>query len=434
MATTWNEESAAHLYRRAAFGASSAEVRRAVADGMDATVASLVDYESISNAALDARLGAANFDLTTLAGISRWWITRLLYTARPLEERMTLFWHDHFATSIRKVKDATLMLNQNALFRSSALGDFVDLTIAVSKDPAMLIWLDNATSRKDHPNENYGRELLELFTLGNGNYTEDDVQSSAKAFTGWSLNRTTMQFTFVDRNHDHTQKAFLGRTGDWNGDDIVRIACSQVAHAQLIATKLFAWFAHDDPEQGVVDRFAQIYLDAGNGIKPLVRAILTSDEMYSDKARWAKVKSPVDHAVTALRLLGVDNSSVPRATQSALSLEGETLFAPPDVSGWDQGLAWISSNALLTRMNFANSVAGWFDPSKFAGMAAVRTAADLVGVYLGELGPLTVAADTSAALAAYVATDGKLPSGTELTAKQRGLAHLVLSLPEWQMY
>lgn len=434
MAIAWNEESAAHLFRRAAFGASPSVIRRAVSDGLDATVRSLVDYELTPNAALDARLAAANFDLTTIAGISRWWITRLIWSARPLEERMTLFWHDHFATSIRKVQEAKLMLDQNRLFRSFALGNFVDLTIAVSKDPAMLIWLDNATSRKDHPNENYGRELLELFTLGNGNYTEEDVLAAARAFTGWTLDRRTFLFTFVDRFHDHAAKTFLGHTGDWDGDDVVRFACAEQAHARLMASKLFAWFAYDDPEEAVVDRLAATYLDSGNGIEPLVRAILTSEEMYSEKARWAKVKSPVDHSITALRLLNIDNDGALRLTQGALSLEGQTLFAPPDVNGWDPGMAWISSNALLTRMNFANSLGAWFDPSRFADLGSVNDAGDLVDVYLGQLGPLMVDDETRSALVSYVSADGRLPSGTELTSKQRGLSHLILALPEWQMY
>jgi uncharacterized protein (DUF1800 family) len=431
----WNEVNAAHLLRRAGFGGTSAEVAQAVSDGLDATVSRLVNYETIPTTDLDARLSRLALDLATFNGISRWWITRILFSPRPFEERMTLFWHDHFATAISKVGDAGAMFAQNQLLRRHAVGNFIDLTIEISKDVAMLIWLDNYTNKKKQPNENYGRELLELFTLGQGFYSELDVYSASKAFTGWTFRRAGggREFAFVDADHDHSQKDFLGRIGDWNGDDVVRIACGEFAHGRLIARKLFSYFAYENPETAVVDRFAQIYMDAGTTVKPMVEAILKSEEMYSEKALWSNVKSPVDHTLTGARQLSIDNDNISRQAINVMALEGQTLFNPPDVAGWDLGLAWISAGSLLGRMNWALSLATFFDPLAFVQGEAITTPAQMVDVFLRKLGPLLVSTETRDELIRYVSTTGQLPSGANLTAKQRGLAHMILSLPEWQM-
>lgn len=434
MAITWDRARAAHLYRRAAFGATPDEIERALDEGLDGTVDRLLDL-SVPNDALDARIAAqAGLDLTTFGGILRWWATRLVWSARPLEERMTLFLHDHFATAISKVGQPGLMLEQNQLLRRRALGNFTTLTSEIARDTAMLIWLDNRTNVKDQPNENFGRELLELFLLGHGNYSEEDVTSAAKAFTGWTISRDTRRFTFVDRRHDHSQKTFLGRTGDWNGDDIIRMACGEQAHARFVAEKLYFFFVHEHVPESVLDRLAAVYRDNGTELKPLVRAILTSEEMYSEHVLWSKVKSPADHAITALRQLGIDDDRAARVAGTAMSAEGQTLFNPPDVAGWDGGMAWIHSASLLTRMNFGAPLLNWFDPARFLEGASWTTAAGLVDVYLDRLGPLDVPATTRAALEDYVAPGGALPSGSALTWRLRGLAQMVISLPEWQKF
>ena len=433
MAIAWDETRAAHLYRRAGFGATPEEIERALDEGLEATVDRLLDF-TVPNDALETRLEQSGVDLTAPGGILRWWAMRLFWTARPLEERMTLFLHDHFATAISKVGNPEAMLAQNQLLRRFALGNFTQLTIEISRDPAMLIWLDNVTNVKDHPNENYGRELLELFTLGAGNYTEDDVLAAAKAFTGWTLSRETRGFLFVDAKHDHSTKTFLGRSGDWNGDDVVEIACGEAAHARLMAEKLYFFFVHEHASEEVLERFAQVYRDGGTELAPLVRAILTSEEMYGDHVLWSKVKSPADHAVTAIRQLRVDDDRALRTVANFLSAAGQTLFNPPDVAGWDGGMRWINSSSLLSRMNYGAGLLGWVDPVKFLGGATWSTAAELVDVVLRRLGPLQVTETTRAALEAYVAPGGQLPAGTALTWRQRGLAQMVISLPEWQMY
>ncbi len=434
MAITWDRARAAHLYRRAAFGATPFDIERALDEGLEATVDRLLDL-TVPNDALDARLSRqTDLDLTKVGGILRWWAIRLAWSARPLEERMTLFLHDHFATAISKVGQPEPMLEQNQLLRSHALGNFTTLTTDIARDTAMLIWLDNFTNVKDHPNENFGRELLELFLLGHGNYSEEDVASAAKAFTGWTISRNTRRFIFVDRLHDHSQKTFLGSTGDWDGDDIVRMACSEVAHARFLAEKLYFFFVHEHAEESVLEQFANVYRDAGTELRPLVRAILTSEEMYTEHVMWSKVKSPADHAITALRQLAIDDDRAARVAGTAMAAEGQTLFNPPDVAGWDGGMQWINSASLLTRMNFGAPLLNWFDPARFLEGSSWSTAAELVDVYLDRLGPLDVPAATRLALEGYVAPGGALPSGSTLTWRMRGLAQMVISLPEWQKY
>ncbi|MGH9456518.1 MAG: DUF1800 domain-containing protein [Thermoanaerobaculia bacterium] len=425
----WNRRTAAHLYRRAGFGATTEELERAVAEGLEATVERLVDYEPVDNSALDRRL--AGIDLDTAIGIVRWWLTRMIFTARPLEERMTLFLHDHFATAIHKVREADWMLQQNQLLRRFAVGDFTELTIEISKDPAMLVWLDNYRSRKEHPNENYGRELLELFTLGHEAYTEDDVMAAARAFTGWTISRQTRRFVFADVFHDHGQKTFLGQTGDWNGDDIVRMACATESHAHFIAHKLFEYFAYVSPEESVVDELAHVYMQADTSLEALVRAILLSPEMYSEKAILTKVKSPVEYAVGVQRQLGIDRAAT-RYTVNVLAAQGQVPFNPPDVDGWPSGLAWINSGTLLGRMNFAAGAAAAFDPLRFAGTEPIGSAGEMVDRWLDALGPLEVDAHTRMRLEEYLAAGSGLSAAT-FTAKGQGLAHLILALPEWQL-
>ncbi len=430
----WNEENAAHLLRRGGFGGTAQQIADAVEDGLDVTVGKLINYESVSLSGLELRLERQNLDIRTFDGLARWWLTRMIHSPRPLEERMTLFWHDHFATGASKVEDAGLMLRQNQLLRSRALGNFIDLTIEISKDPAMLIWLDNHTSRKEHANENYGRELLELFTLGQGFYSELDVYSAAKAFTGWTFNWIPLEFRFIPEWHDDSQKDFLGRIGNWNGDDIVRIACSEFAHGRMIASKLFAYLAYENPDNEVIDPLARIYLDSGTSIRALVGAILKSPEMYSQRALWSKVKSPIDHAVIAFRQLLLDNDNLIWSLPGALAVEGQTLFDPPDVAGWDGGLVWINSGSLLTRMNVSNGFSRIVNPARHLAGRSVTTPNQLVDLFLEILGPVRVPGKVRDALIRYVSPDGSLPSGNDLLAKQRGVVHLILSLPEWQMY
>jgi hypothetical protein len=211
----------AQLLRRAGFGASPSELARYQKMGYSATLDELLHPEKISNAALESFLAKQKFDFNNPYAIKKWWAYRMLYTACPLQEKMTLFWHGHFATSLQKVGDPKVMLEQNKLFRRLALGNFETLLLSVSKDPAMIIYLDNQENQKARPNENYAREVMELFTLGIGNYTETDIKEAARAFTGWHTNQKRTAFVFDDKNHDDGEKKVLGQSGNLNGDDVV---------------------------------------------------------------------------------------------------------------------------------------------------------------------------------------------------------------------
>lgn len=429
MAIVWNRDAAAHLYRRAGFGATPQELDRAREQGLEATVAGLIDYEGVDNSALEARLAALGPEPTTAIEIVTWWLTRMVFTARPLEERMTFFLHDHFATGLRKVQRADWMLGQNRLLRKFALGDFTDLTIEVSRDPAMLIWLDNFTSRKQSPNENFGRELLELFTLGHGNFSEADVKAATRAFTGWTISRQTEEFTFIDAFHDYGQKTFLGHTGDWNGDDIVRFACADRSHAPFIAGKVFGWLAWDEADESTIAPFAEAYASSGNSLRELVETILRSEAFYSERARWAKVKSPVDFVVSALRQLEISRDAT-RFAIGILAAQGQLPFDPPSVEGWPAGMTWLNSGTLLGRMNFASAASALADPVRVSANAGA-SGSELVAAMLDRFG-LSTAVD-SMPLEAYVSPGGTDPVGNERTSRVRGLAQLILSLPEWQL-
>lgn len=428
----WNEHTASHLFRRAGFGATAADLHRALDDGLEATVERLLDYERVPNDDLEQRLSTSNFDLTRPGGLIGWWVTRMIWTARPLEERMTLFLHDHFATSIGKVNDPALMLQQNGLLRRFATGNFEALSVEISRDPAMLIWLDNWLSRKEHPNENFGRELLELFLLGEGVYTEEDVLAAARAFTGWSIrSRRNPTFLFRPAWHDYGAKEFLGETGLWDGGDIVRIACSHPAHARFVARKVFAWLAHDQPDDATIEHLAATYRNSGRELAPLIRAILLSPEMYSERALWTKVKSPLDFLVTAARQLELQ--AIRPSAVGALNAQGQVPFAPPDVDGWPDGLAWINSATLLSRMNLSNLFIAGFDPGAFVSGPAPSTPAGVVDAMLHRLGPLHLNGATRQLLEGYLAPGGVMPTGAAAVARQRGLAQMILSLPEWQL-
>ncbi|HUP49258.1 MAG TPA: DUF1800 domain-containing protein [Thermoanaerobaculia bacterium] len=435
MPIPWNEENAAHLYRRAAFGGTADEILQSVLDGLDLSVDKLLNYQSVPNDLLESRLDALQFYLKSdgkLSDLARWWLIRMSFTSRPLEERMTLFWHDHFATQYSKVLHIGWLRSENDTIRVNATGRFRDLMLAVARDAAMMYFLDMWLSTKTNPNENFARELLELFTLGAGHYAESDVMAATKAFTGWTFNGTTAEFHFNDEEHDYSTKTFLGRTGTWNGDDIIRMACDEFAHGQYIASKLFAFFAYEHPEQAVVDRLARVYLDHDTHLAPLIRAILTSEEMYSPRALWGKVKSPVDHVIIASRQLAL-RQDVEDAFRYLVQ-GGQTPFDPPDVAGWEGGSSWITPSALLNRMNFADAATRSFDPVAFTEGERIETPAQLVDSYRRRLGPFQLPPETRAALLSYVSPDGALPTGNLYLTKQRGLARMILSLPEWQMF
>ena len=380
-AQKWNEETAAHLLNRTAFGGTPPEIETARKKGLATMVRELVDVRSeaanvpppawahprnIREMRMEikgAKDRGENFQekarqLRMMEGeeildLRHWWLDRMMNGPAPLLEKMTLFWHGHFATSVQKVRDGYFMWLQNDTLRRNALGNFGTLVKKISRDPAMMIYLDLQQSRKEHPNENWARELMELFTVGIGNYSEQDIRESARAFTGYRIDMTTQQFRFAPFQQDKGVKNFMGRTGAFSGDDIIDILLQQPACAQFIGRKLWRYFVEDDPSPQVVNVIAERIRARNYDMRPVLREMFSSAEFYSDRVMRTQIKSPVQYIVQTSKLLEAQLPP-PIVAQNAMRQMGQILFAPPNVKGWDGGRTWISTSTLLFRYNFAN--------------------------------------------------------------------------------
>ncbi len=297
-------------------------------------------------------------DLLETHRLEQWWAERMLRTNRPLEEKLLLFWHGHFATSSEKVADYRLMLQQLETMRLHASGNFADLLTAVSKTPAMLIYLDGNQNVKGQFNENFAREIMELFALGLDQYTEEDIKEAARAFSGWTNAGPT--FVFTQDGHDPSEKHVFGRAGHYNGDDIIALILDHPACARFIARKLHKFFVRGDRTPDLEDRLAAVLRDNGYQLKPLLRTIFLSRDFYSAASMGEMIKSPVHFVVSTYRKLGLEKlPTVPDFRESTVAL-GQELFFPPNVSGWngdkDGGAAWINPGMFLNRANFAHAV------------------------------------------------------------------------------
>jgi uncharacterized protein (DUF1800 family) len=470
----WGLRQAAHLYRRAGFGGSPADVARASGAGMHAAVDAFIRFADASAlpsqpATLVAdrlspdvraeiqqlnRAGAngplSDADAARLAtlrkmvnrghrpnmiAMQQWFLERMIQSPAPLQEKMTLFWHGHFTSAYQKGITAQALVDQNNLFRANALGNIHDLTVAVSQDPAMLRYLDNAQNFKAHPNENYARELMELFTLGIGNYTETDIRESARAFTGWRIGR---DYAFVDdpNQHDNGSKTFLGRTGNFTGRDIVDIIFQQPAASRWFANKLLNFFVYNDPEPELIDAVAAELRANNFALQPVMATLLRSNVFYSERAYRALVKSPVDFVVGSCQLFGVTDVNV--ATLGALNRMGQVLFYPPNVKGWDGGAAWLSSQTLLARENFASGLLARAADGSWLGNAVSSMNAPVVAKTVTTT---ILQGDVSTASAgqvlAYLQGSGVSAlsslSGENAAERIRGAAYLTMAMPAYQL-
>ncbi|HST01038.1 MAG TPA: DUF1800 domain-containing protein [Usitatibacter sp.] len=301
-----------------------------------------------------------------------WWLREMLDTPSPLTERMTLFWHNHFATSQQKVRSPQLMYRQNVLLRREALGNFGTLLHEIGKDPAMLVWLDNAGNRRQAPNENFAREVMELFTLGEGHYGESDVKEAARAFTGWSLDREAGTYVFRPAFHDFGEKTVLGRRGRFDGDDVIGILLARPETAKFVVAKLWREFVSPDPDPRLVAAWAAAFRDSRYEVKPLMKAMLTSDAFWAPSHRATLVKSPVVLVVGTLRTFDIHPFDLRPAVMACAAL-GQNPMAPPNVKGWPGGDAWITSATLLARKQWIDRVFRGAEPP--AMMMAVNDVA-----------------------------------------------------------
>lgn len=371
----WDEKKARHLLNRAGFGIPFSAIEKLEVAGPEASVALLVDYEKrpadwtppgfLSNRdavrgqmAMSKELPEAErrknrqaFQRQSrqeMTELKSWWIQKMRTTKRPLEEKMTLFWHGHFATSAQDVKLPVANWELNQIFREHATGNFKTLVIEVGKSHAMMEYLDNRRNRKDHPNENWARELLELFTLGIGSYTEDDIKEAARAFTGYT-NRDG-NFIFQARQHDEGEKTFLGESGNLDAEDIFRIIFKQSKCSQFITGKLLRYFMTESPDQASIDYFAEVLYQNDYELKPFLCALFLSEEFYTEKVMGTQIKSPAQYMVMLTDQLRLNDQTNLLVTLGMRAME-QDLFYPPNVKGWDGNRDWINTNTLLTRYN-----------------------------------------------------------------------------------
>jgi Protein of unknown function (DUF1800) len=475
----WGRKWAAHLYRRAGFGPGRADLIEAERLGLEGTIDRLLRGARQAEAVLPTLTDAGRIAAARDEGgdqLRDWWLYCMLQGGHPLREKLTLFWHNHFATSIVKVQDPVLMYRQNCLLRAHALGKFGPLLQAVSRDGAMLVWLDANTNVKGKPNENYARELMELFSLGVGNYTETDVREAARAFTGWHIDGGS--FSFKKHLHDSGTKTVLGRTGPWDGGDVVRIVLKQPVAARFLVRKLYHFLVSEngEPPDTLLEPLCASFRKSDYDIAELVKVMLSSQHFFSAHAFRQRIKSPVEYVLGAVQAVyrrqgereTADSPLPQRVLVRPLGALGQQLFAPPNVKGWKGGPAWLNSASVLQRANFAASVALgtlWasalpptvgplslgglagrstrpasggepvlpraLDPARLLEEEKVGRPEDVVRVLLDLYLPGGVAPRARARLVAFVA-EGK-PTGLPLDQRVRQAVHAILTMPEYHL-
>ena len=462
----------AHLMRRAGFGATRDELERYLKLGYDGAVEDLLNPSAADHMPDDIirRYHVEQSELRDLAASAAYWMYRMISTQSPLEEKITLFWHGLFATGYSKLNQARSQLNQVEMFRRSGLGHFDELLLEISKDPAMLVWLDNNDNHSAAINENYGRELLELFSMGIGSYSEDDIKECARAFTGWTLGnaeymairaykdsiwpygRIAWHFDYREEDHDDGEKTFLGETGRFNGEDIIRIIAKQKATADFICTRLFQFFAADDVTEAgaaTVTEMKKAYFESNYEIREVLRTLFHSAYFKSEAARFARVKGPVEMVVGSIRMAGsyqTPTLGIEQVSNNMLYM-GQGLLQPPTVEGWHEGVEWIDSGSLVERVNFAGKeLSNVNNPGirSIIDRLASRTAdgvlspEDLADGCTDLLGPIEMEEATRAVLVEYAARRGDVDlngrdPGSDAEQRVGNMLRLVASTREYQL-
>lgn len=468
----------AHLMRRAGFGATRRELEQYAAIGYEASVEKLIDTTNptaISEYLIRRYHPDESSLLGGLSGADAW-LYRMVTTNTPLLEKMALFWHGIFATGYPKVLNAKPLSDQIRMFKRYAMGDLKTLLVQMAKDPAMIIWLDNQQNHKGAINENFGRELLELFSMGTGNYTEDDVKECARAFTGWTIGnceymevrsardsdwpygRISWHYEFDDTDHDDGEKEFLGQKGNFNGEDIIDIICEQEATARFISRHMYHFFVADEPpvpqwpyqpprDPEAIDQLVKVYFDSKYDIREMMRFLFNSNFFKSEKCWYEKIKSPAELVTGVMRLTEAVN--MPRydtfSKQLRMQYMGQTLSNPPSVEGWDGGTAWIDTGALVERMNFAAEELGNVTtPGSqdllervLAENSTEVTPERVIDICLDHVGALSIHKDTRSKLIEYANENGGVKvNGNELSESAQqiisGIVKLIASTPEFQ--
>ena len=378
-ANAWDYVKARHLLVRAGFGGTPEEVAKVHAMGLHAAVDYVVDFRRrpAANIAFDGsppeqpdplenkfngqirnqlRQRRQREETAQLLRFREWWLKRMVESPRPLQEKLTLFWHSHFATEYDVVRNSYAFYLQNELFRDHAAGNFGALLYGIVHDPVMIRYLDNNQNYKGHPNENLAREIMELFAMGlDQGYTEEDIKEAARALTGYNYNDATAQFRYNDFHHDTENKTIFGRTGNWSGDDLVRLILEQPATSKFIAGKLFQFFAYSDASPETTDSLAALFKAHRYELAPTLKNLFLSEEFYSDRSMGTQIKSPVQLVVGMLRDFGTQDVDA-RALDSAIRTMGQELLEPPDVKGWRRGRSWINANRLFVRYNTTSNL------------------------------------------------------------------------------
>ena len=391
----------AHLMRRAGFGAPRDEIEACAAKGYDATVEEILDPPDPRWMG-DFMVRRFHHEQSGMMG--PWgngdnWLYRMVTTTAPLIEKTALFWHGIFATGYPKVIHGKMLSDQIRMFRGYGLGSFRTLLAELARDPAMIVWLDNYDNHGGGINENFGRELLELFSMGVGSYSEQDIKECSRAFTGWTIGNTeymvlrserdsdwpygriSWRFEYNEEDHDGGEKEFLGRKGNFNGEDIIDIICEQESTARFIARHMYHFFVADEPpvpawpytpprDPAAIDSLVQAYFDSGYDIKAMLRTLFSSEFFKAEDVRYEKVKSPAEFVAGVLRLTGEFDRPrreiMDRARQMVYM--GQHLNNPPSVEGWHQGTEWLDTGTLVERINFASEQVGDLDKPGVSSM------------------------------------------------------------------
>ncbi len=436
----------AHLMRRAGFGATREELDALAARGYEATVEDLLNPPDTDWLGDDMvrRFDLEASGMINAPGSSRNWVYRMITTNAPLLDKMALFWHGIFATGVPKVINGRVLYDQINTFRRYGMDSFDSILVRLAKDPAMIVWLDNQENHSHAINENWARELLELFSMGVGNYTEDDIKECARAFTGWTIGNTeymmvrsqrdsdwpygriAYHFDYRPEDHDEGEKTFLGRTGNFNGEDIIDIICQQESTARFISRHLYHYFVADEPpvpawpyapprDPDAIDSLVQAYFESGYEIRSVLRVLFNSDFFKSEDVRFKKVKGPAEFLVGVLRMTGEFDmprrEMIPRYRQTVWM--GQELSNPPSVEGWHEGVEWIDTGTLIERINFASEQFG--DPNKPGVQAMIDrifrddvdelASEQLVDRCLDEMGAFSVDDETRAILIRFIKAD-----------------------------